>query len=632
MNSSRSLLLFFSFIILLFSRSKSDDINSDQAALLSLRSALTPLTARWNSSASACSWTGIVCSSNRVIEIHLPASGLRGRIPVGTIGNLTALRFLSLRFNQLSGDLPSDLGSCTQLRNLNVESNSLSGEIPHAIFGLSHLTRLNLANNNFSGPFSPEFNNLTRLKTLYLESNQLSGPIPDLKATNMDFFNVSHNQLNGSVPASLQKFPPSSFLGMPLCGSPLGPCAGEPSPAPAPSPATSGVSPTVPTTTNSSEPNNSKSSKLSGGAIAGIAIGSVFGVLILLFLLVCLCRNRMKNQQNTTTQAQKRQTELPTIPQPVPAPVPTGSKKNLIFLGSNTSRLYDLEDLLRASAEVLGKGTFGTTYKAVLETGPVVAVKRLKDANLPEREFRGKMTEIGAMENENLVPVQAYYYSKDEKLVVSEFVSSGSLSSLLHGYKGSGRAPLNFETRTMIALSAARGIDYIHSTGPRASHGNIKSSNILLSRSTQARISDQGLAQLITSPTLSNRGSGYRAPEITDVRKVSQKADVYSFGVLLLELVTGKAPAHTVVNDEGVDLPKWVQSVEREEWATEVFDRELVREENKEQEMVQFLQLAMDCTVMQPDRRPSMSHVVGRIEEIRVSLGRLRNNNQEGGL
>ena len=187
------------------------------------------------------------------------------------------------------------------------------------------------------------------------------------------------------------------------------------------------------------------------------------------------------------------------------------------------------------------------------------------------------------------------------------------------GNRSSGRTPLDWEARSAIALATARGVAHIHSTGPTASHGNIKSSNVLLTKSYEARVSDHGLPTLVGPSFSPTRVSGYRAPEVTDIRRVSQKADVYSFGVLLLELLTGKAPTHAVVNEEGLDLPRWVQSVVREEWTAEVFDQELLRYQSVEEEMVQLLQLAIDCSAQHPDRRPSMSDAAARIDEIRRS-------------
>ena len=188
--------------------------------------------------------------------------------------------------------------------------------------------------------------------------------------------------------------------------------------------------------------------------------------------------------------------------------------------------------------------------------------------------------------------------------------------NLVIGNKGAGRTPLNWEIRSGISLGTARGIEYLHSRGSNVSHGNIKSSNILLTKNYDARVSDFGLAHLVGPSSTPNRVAGYRAPEVTDPRKVSQKADVYSFGVLLLELLTGKAPTHSILNEEGVDLPRWVQSIVREEWTSEVFDLELLRYQNVEEEMVQLLQLAIDCTAQYPDKRPAMSEVTKRIEEL----------------
>lgn len=109
-----------------------------------------------------------------------------------------------------------------------------------------------------------------------------------------------------------------------------------------------------------------------------------------------------------------------------------GGKKGLVFFG-NKGWNFDLEDLLRASAEVLGKGTFGTAYKAALDMGLAVAVKRLRDVDMGEKEFRGKMEELGKFDHHNLVPLRAYYYNRDEKLLVFDYLPMGSLSALLHG-------------------------------------------------------------------------------------------------------------------------------------------------------------------------------------------------------
>ncbi|XP_043705677.1 probable inactive receptor kinase RLK902 [Telopea speciosissima] len=608
------------------------DLASEKAALLAFKAAVGKYIP-WNqSSPTPCTWQGVQCANNSVTVIRLPGSALTGEIPTGIFGNLSHLRTLSLRFNALSGQLPSDLAACTDLRNLYLQGNHFSGEIPNFLFGLYNLVRLNLAQNNFAGEISPDFNNLTRLGTLYLENNQLNGSLPNLpQIKSLVQFNVSYNHLNGSIPSSLSGKSANAFLGNSLCGGPLLACPGQ---APPPMSRVDGGG-------------SGSGKKLSGGAIAGIAIGSVIGFLLILLIMFILCRKKSSGKTRSVDIASVKQgpeVEMPgekrengsfsssAVPSAAAAAtaatttVATASKvdmngsgnKKLIFFG-NAPRVFDLEDLLRASAEVLGKGTFGTAYKAVLETGTVLAVKRLKDVTISEREFREKIETVGSMDHENLVPLRAYYYSKDEKLLVYDYMAMGSLSALLHGNRGAGRTPLNWVTRSGIALGAARGIEYLHARGSSISHGNIKSSNILLTKSYDGRVSDFGLAHLVGPTSTPNRVAGYRAPEVTDARKVSQKADVYSFGVLLLELLTGKPPTHALMNEDGVDLPRWVQSVVREEWTSEVFDLELLRNQNVEEEMVQLLQLAIDCCAQYPDKRPSMVEVTRRIEELRRS-------------
>ncbi|VFQ99688.1 unnamed protein product [Cuscuta campestris] len=592
------------------------DLASDRAALLALRSAVGGRSLLWNlSDSSPCSWPGVQCSSGRdfVAELHLPGMGLSGAIPPGTIGNLTRLRTLSLRYNALSGHLPSGLfSSLRDLRKLYLQHNFFSGDIPADIFSLPNLVRLNLAHNNFSGSIPPSINKLTRLSTLYLEENHFSGEIPDLNILGLAQINVSSNQLTGQIPAKLSARPKTAFQGNSLCGKPLDACKGQP---------------------------EKSKTKLSGGAIAGIVIGAVFGLILILLLLLCLCRKRGEREVRSTDAVGIKQTEIEIPPgeketasggvaaakeieeASKPPAKGRGGAKNLVFFErtGGEGREYDMDDLLKASAEVLGKGTFGTAYKAVLEAGITLVVKRLREVTVPEKEFREKIEGVGKMNHPNLVPLRAYHYSQDEKLLVYDYVPMGSLSALLHGNRGGGRTPLNWETRTSIALGAAKGISYLHSQGHSISHGNIKSSNILLTKSYEPRVSDFGLAQLVGPSASPTRVDGYRAPEVTDPRRASHAADVYGFGVLLLELLTGKSPAtHSSTGDEGVDLPRWVQSVVREEWTSEVFDVQLLRYMNgsNEEDMVQLLQLAVNCTAQYPDKRPLMTEVTARIEDL----------------
>ncbi|XP_057521697.1 probable inactive receptor kinase At3g02880 [Amaranthus tricolor] len=603
--------LFFTLTFSLLPTATPADSNpTDASALAALKSSLG---GRWNTTASnACNWQGVQCDSHgRVLELHLPGVGFVGSIPNGVLGNLSSLNFLSLRYNALTGSIPSDFSNLNQLKFLYLQHNRLSGPIPEVLFSIPSLTRLDLSGNRFSGGIPLGFSNLRNIATLFLQENQLTGPIPDLKDDNLKQLNVSHNLLTGTIPSQFCGMPSSAFE-----GNTLTPCA------------INGPS--------SSSPNgHKKNSKLSAGALAGIIIGGIVTLIALLLLIFCCCRRNKKNEQQNATRsidaaADAKRSDVETGREPSAAVQRNGESsggvagaksggivtdKKLIFF-SKGSKVFDLDDLLRASAEVLGKGNYGTTYKASLESGMAVAVKRLKDVTVTEKEFKEKMEEIGKIEHENIVSLRAYHCSANEKLLVYDYFPMGSLSALLHGNRGSGRTPLNWETRSAIALGAARGITHIHLLKSTASHGNIRSSNILLSNSYEARVSDTGLAQLATPNDTSNRVAGYRAPEITDPRKISQKADVYSFGVFLLELLTGKAPTNTLLNEEGVDLPRWVQSIVREEWASEVFDMELLRYQNVEEDMVKLLQLAIDCTAQYPDSRPSMLDVTRRIEEV----------------
>ncbi|KAL0298395.1 UNVERIFIED_CONTAM: putative inactive receptor kinase [Sesamum radiatum] len=269
-------------------------------------------------------------------------------------------------------------------------------------------------------------------------------------------------------------------------------------------------------------------------------------------------------------------------------------------------------------AEVIGIGTFGTSYKGIFQSGTTVAVKRFKDVNITVKEFRQHMEVIGRMKHENVAELWAHYFSSEEVLLVYDYHYQESVSAFLHGNGRSGSTHLDWETRMQIAVGAARGLAYIHKQdGSTLVHGNIKSSNIFLNGQKYGLISDAGLAKVLNPISRSlMRTPGYCAPEVKDTRNVSQASDVYSFGVVLLELVCGRQFKEITGDYKDASLGKWIRSVSPDDRTAEVFDVQLLRYQNEYKSMTQLLQLAIACTADYPDRRPKMPQVVKILEEI----------------
>ncbi|XP_073130372.1 probable inactive receptor kinase At4g23740 [Henckelia pumila] len=554
----------------------------------------------WDEGTSVCGgWTGITCNSDnsRVIEVRLPGIGLKGRIPINTLGRLSELQILSLRSNGIGGPFPLDLLNLGNLTGLFLQFNGFQGPLPLDFSVWKNLTLLNLSNNEFNGSIPLSISNLTQLTSLNIADNWLSGDIPDLNIPSMKLLNLSNNNLTGVVPRSLLRFPSSSFSGNNISQETSS------SPVVSPSPAIAPIKHPL---------------RISEPAILGIVIGGCAVVFIVASLLL-IFRYKKEGDDNreTTSNNNKKPNKQEKSSKKMVSGNQDGNNRLTFFEGCTLA--FDLEDLLRASAEVLGKGTFGTTYKAALEDATVVAVKRLKEVFVGRKDFERQMEIVGNIRHENVAPLKAYYYSKDEKLIVYDYFHLGSLSALLHANRGEKRVPLDWEIRLQIATGAARGIAYIHSQSVgKLVHGNIKASNIFLNSQHYGCISDLCLATLmnpISPPVM--RVAGYRAPEVTNTKKVSQASDVYSFGVVLLELLTGKSPVHTSRGEEVIHLVRWVNSVVREEWTGEVFDVELLMYPNIEEEMVALLQIGLSCVARMPEERPKMSDVVGMIEDIR---------------
>ncbi|CAD6233516.1 unnamed protein product [Miscanthus lutarioriparius] len=548
----------------------------------------------------------------RVVALHLPGLGLSGAVPAGTLGRLTALQLLSLRSNNLSGPFPADLLRLPSLTGLHLHRNAFSGALPPGLAGLAGLQVLDLSFNVFDGGIPPELANLTSLVALNLSNNSLSGRVPDLGLPALRFLNLSNNHLDGPLPPSLVRFADASFAGNNLT-RPL--ALAPPVVLPPPS---SGLAPP-------SAASARRRVRLSEAAILAIAVGGCVVVFALAAVLLLAFCNRDGRDDETGSDGvvvgkgggEKKGRESPESKAVIGK---AGDGNRMVFF-EGPSLAFDLEDLLRASAEVLGKGAFGTAYRAVLEDATTVVVKRLKEVNAGRRDFEQQMELVGRIRHDNVVELRAYYYSKDEKLLVYDYYSRGSVSNMLHGRRGEDRTPLDWETRLKIALGAARGVAHIHTeNNGRFVHGNIKASNVFMNKHEYGCISDLGLASLMNPIMARSRSLGYCAPEVADTRKASQSSDVYSFGVFILELLTGKSPVQiTGGGNEVVHLVRWVQSVVREEWTAEVFDGELLRYPNIEEEMVEMLQIAMACVSRTPERRPKMADVVTTIEEVRRS-------------
>ncbi|KAL0297552.1 UNVERIFIED_CONTAM: putative inactive receptor kinase [Sesamum radiatum] len=580
-------------------------LESDKNALLDFVNKLPHLRSlNWSEELPVCrNWTGISCSEDgsRVVSVRLPGVGFQGPIPENTLSRLSALQILSLRSNGINGTFPLDFGNLKNLTSLYLQYNNFSGPLPLDFSVWRKLSVVNLSNNGFNGHIPSSFSSLNQLTALNLAENSLSGEIPDLHLPNLQLLNLSGNNLVGSVPRSLQRFPKSVFMGnsdslldYTVTSSPLVLAPHE---------------------------QNLKTKsvgRLSERALLGIVVaGSVLGILGFGFLLL-VCLVRRKTVEGLVGEFEKGDMS----PGKVISRSQGAGNKLVFFEGCNYA--FDLEDLLRASAEVLGKGTFGTAYKAILEDGTTVVVKRLKDVNVGKRDFEQQMDVIGRIKHENVTELRAYYYSKDEKLMVYDYYSQGSLALMLHGKRGENTIPLDWETRLKIAIGTARGIARVHAeNNGKLVHGNVKSSNVFLNPHQFGCVSDPGLSAVMSALALPiARAAGYRAPEVTDTRKSTQPSDVYSFGVILLELLTGKSPIHMTNGDEVVHLVRWVHSVVREEWTAEVFDVELLRYPNIEEELVEMLQIGMSCVVRMPDQRPKMSEVVKMVENVRPSLSK----------
>ncbi|GJX30405.1 probable LRR receptor-like serine/threonine-protein kinase [Tanacetum coccineum] len=548
-----------------------------------------------------------ISNLKRLSVIKLGNNSINGEIPE-EFGSIELLQVLDLHNLNLNGGIPDSLSNCRFLLELDVSGNSLQGQIPEALYNMSYLKILDLHKNNLNGPIPPTLGNLSKIQTLDLSENSLSGSIPSSLSnlSNLSHFNVSYNDLSGRIPSfPVQSFNSSAFSHNPgLCGPPLDQsCSGD--------------------STNS----RSRRPKLSVSAIIAIVAAAL--------ILVGVCLITIMNMK-----ARRRSRDDETM---IIESTPLASSESNVIIGklvlfSKTlpTKYEDWEAGTKALIDkdcLIGSGTIGSVYRADFEGGISIAVKKIKNLGRIKNqdEFELEIGRLGSLRHMNLVIFQGYYWSSSMQLILSDFASNGNLYDNLHGvgYPGTStgvrNSELNWPRRFKIALGTARALSYLHhDCKPQILHLNLKSNNILLDQSYEPKLSDYGLVKLL--PLLDNYGLtrfhnavGYVAPELAQSMRLSDKCDVYSFGVILLELVTGRKPVESLDGHEVVVLCEYVRGLIERGKASDCFDRSL--NGFVENELIQVMKLGLICTTEVPLRRPSMAEVVQVLESVRSGSG-----------
>ncbi|GAY50295.1 hypothetical protein CUMW_125490 [Citrus unshiu] len=620
---------------------------SDAVSLLSFKSKAdseNKLLYALNERFDYCQWQGVKCAQGRVVRFVLQSFGLRGTFPPNTLTRLDQLRVLSLHNNSLTGPIP-DLSSLINLKSLSLSRNFFSGAFPLSILSLHRLTILDLSFNNLTGLIPVNLTALDRLYSLKLEWNRFSGTVPPLNQPFLVVFNVSGNNLTGQVPETptLLKFDASSFSMNPnLCGKvinkacrPRSPFFESPNATSPPRPLGQSAQSQGILVLSPPSPRNDHKRR---GLILGLSIG--FAVLVSFLVCIFLLIRRSSEGRNSKEPSTASFNEGTTYPEPESSrtanttqvgecKIKVETKANKVqveemAIGSQTlikrsgslvfcageSEVYSLEQLMRASAELLGRGSIGTTYKAVLDNHLIVTVKRFdanKTADTSAEAFEQHMEAVGGLSHPNLVPIRAYFQAKGERLVIYDYQPNGSLFNLIHGSRSIRAKPLHWTSCLKIAEDVAQGLAYIH----RASwliHGNLKSSNVLLGADFEARLTDYCLSVLSDSSSAEDPDTvAYKAPETRkSSRRATSKSDVYAFGVLLLELLTGKHPSqHPYLAPP--DMLEWVRTMRVDDG----------REENR---LGMLTEVASVCSLKSPEQRPAMWQVLKMIQEIKESV------------
>ncbi|XP_022897120.1 LRR receptor-like serine/threonine-protein kinase [Olea europaea var. sylvestris] len=502
-----------------------------------------------------------------------------------SLGSLSSLTKLILGKNRLSGSIPTQLGSCSRLQLLDLSSNGLEGQIPSSLGKIPALEiALNLSWNKLSGEIPSAFTALDKLGVLDLSHNQLYGDLHYLaELQNLVVLNVSNNQFSGHVPETsfFAKLPLSVLAGNPeLCFS-----------------------------GNACSADKVGATK-HAARVAMVVLLSTACVLLLAALYIILGgKMRGRGAHNS---------DLDSV-----GDVELGPPWEVTVYQKLDFSIVDVTKCLTA-VNVIGRGRSGIVYRANIPSGLVIAVKRFRvSEKCSASTFSSEITTLARIRHRNIVRLLGWAANRSTKLLFYDYMPNGTLGSLLH--EGCGGV-LEWETRFNIALGVAEGLAYLHhDCVPPILHRDVKAHNILLGDRYEPCMADFGLARFIEEENASFSANpqfagsyGYFAPEYACMVKITEKSDVYSYGVVLLEIITGKKPVDPSFPDEQ-HVIQWVRDhLKSRKNPVDIIDQKLQGNPDTQiQEILQGLGIALLCTSNRAEDRPTMKDVVALLKEIR---------------
>ena len=500
-------------------------------------------------------------------QLNLSSNQLSGSIPTH-IEKLSNLGYLGMSRNRLGGLIPEELGSCTKLQSLKLKDNNFSGSLPPAIGNLAGLQiMLDLSNNNLSGVLPQQLGKLEMLESLNLSHNQFGGSIPSSFASmvSLSTLDVSYNDLEGSVPTTrlLQNASASWFVpNKGMCGN------------------LSGLPPCY------STPVAGHHKKKTLGLLLPIVLVAGLSIIVAIVVIIMLSRNKKKPQESVTIEG-----------------------RDLFYIWNFDGRLA-FEDIVRATEDfddkyIIGTGGYGKVYKAQLQDGQLVAVKKLHQTQEElddERRFRREMEILSQIRQRSIVKMYGFCSHPAYKFLIYDYIKQGSLHMTLENEELAKE--LDWQKRIALATDVAQAISYLHhECSPPIIHRDITSNNILLDTIFKAFVSDFGTARIL-KPDSSNWSAlagtyGYIAPELSYTSVVTEKCDVYSFGVVMLELVMGKHPRDL--------LDGSLSSGEHAMLVKDILDqRPTTPTATEENSLALLIKLAFSCLESSPQARATM--------------------------